>query len=368
MSWHVTRRVWEGDLEGYRTKGSYSVSNPNPPPPPPLFFLVVTLGMVPPAAMLPVLPPFSASATAAAGSAAVSASAAIAQADGSAGMGAQSQVCWAAAAPLMSLLFPQAGAASAKMPKVWVGDGLPAIPKKLHTRMLNWEFVDLTELRPVGTLEKLNPEPDPHRYIIMPGLEVARASKKPIEDIQTWIQCFLIYVAVMATKYPSVIPGMVAYMLVIIKAQQEYEEPAWRLYDEAFREKAATTGNRKWALSDPHLYSQLFTGRARKVPLCAHCGAATHKGEACPKMGQPPSKKVACALQVGAGPSQALAGNFKAGRPAKAGGVTGASGACWAFNEGYCTYGAQCKYRHLCSKCTGRHPATRCPKGAPAQK
>ena len=160
------------------------------------------------------------SATAAAGSAAVLASAAIAQADKSAGTGAQSQVCWAAATPLMSLLFPQVGTASAKMPNVWMGGGLPVIPKKLHTRMLNWEFVDLTELRPVGTLEKLNPEPDPHRYIIMPGLEVARASKKLIEDIQTWIQCFLIYVAVMATKCSSVILGMAAYMLVIISASK----------------------------------------------------------------------------------------------------------------------------------------------------
>ena len=126
------------------------------PPPPPL---LVTLGTIPPAATLPVLPPFSASAAAAA----VVVPPTIAKADETAGSGLQSQVCWASAAPLMSLLFPQAGTAAAKLPKVWVGDRLPAIPKKLHTRMLNWEFVDLSELRPVGTLEKLNPDPDPHR-------------------------------------------------------------------------------------------------------------------------------------------------------------------------------------------------------------
>ena len=54
---------------------------------------------------------------------------------------------------------------------------------------------------------------------------------------------------------------LLTYM-AIMQAQREYEEPAWRLYDEAFRDKAASTGNHKWALLDTHLY---FTGRARKA-------------------------------------------------------------------------------------------------------
>ena len=83
----------------------------------------------------------------------------------------------------------------------------------------------------------------------------------------------------MATKYLSAIPIMVAYMLVIIKAQKEYKEPTWHLYDEAARGT---------------------------------------------------SKKVACAVQVEARPLQALAG--KAGWPTGAGGITETTGACWAFN------------------------------------
>ena len=80
----------------------------------------------------------------------------------------------------MSLLLPHAeGAAnSGKQSKIWIGDGLPAIPKWLHNRMINWE------LKPAGVLESLHPEPDPQRYIILPSLEVARARKKPIEEIR----------------------------------------------------------------------------------------------------------------------------------------------------------------------------------------
>ena len=89
----------------------------------------------------------------------------------------------------MSLLLPHAeGAAnSSKQSKIWIGDGLPAIPMRLHDRIINWEFVDLAELKPAGVLESLHPEPDPQRYIILPGLEVARARKKPIEEIGQWI-------------------------------------------------------------------------------------------------------------------------------------------------------------------------------------
>ncbi len=155
-------------------------------------------------------------------------------------------------------------APTAKPPKVWVGEGLPTIPKRLHDRIVGWEFIDLAEIRPVGPLDGLNPEPDPQKFVILPGLEVARAKKKVVQDINTWIQCYAIYVAVMASKHPEAVPDMMAYMLVIMRAQQEYEEPAWRLYDQAFRDKAASMGNKKWATIDPHIYNQAFTGRARK--------------------------------------------------------------------------------------------------------
>ena len=61
-----------------------------------------------------------------------------------------------------------------------MGDGLPAIPKKLHSHILSWEWVDLAELRPTGSMEKMSAAPDPQRFIVMPGLEVDRVAKKPI--------------------------------------------------------------------------------------------------------------------------------------------------------------------------------------------
>ena len=63
-----------------------------------------------------------------------------------------------AAGSLLSLLLPSTDSAIAKHDKEWVGNGIPVTLKKLHQRMLNWEFVDLTEL---GDLDKWSFELDP---------------------------------------------------------------------------------------------------------------------------------------------------------------------------------------------------------------
>ena len=252
---------------------------------------------------------------------------------------------------VMSLLLPQAEgvANSSKQSKIWIGDGLPAIPKRLHDWMINWEFVDLAELKPAGVLESLHPEPDPQRYIILPGLEVARARKKPIEEIGRWIQCFAIYMAVMARKHPKAIPEMLAYMLSIMRAQQEYEEPAWSRYDEAFREKVAAIGNRKWSQIDTHIYNQVFTGRAKKRPICAGCGSTSHDSSVCPE---------------GHGQGKKFIGTSQQGVRAVARSLVPNSGICYDFNnKGECSYGAMCKYCHMCLQCSGRHPACHCQKG-----
>ena len=116
----------------------------------------------------------------------------------------------------------------------------------------------------MGALDKLNQDQDTQTYIIGPGFRVSKAKNKPVEDFSTWLQCFAVYVAVMAKQYPD---DMMAYMITIMRAQIEFEDPWWRKYDEAYRDKAASTGNRKWSSIDAHFYNQLFTGRARKVPL-----------------------------------------------------------------------------------------------------
>ena len=86
---------------------------------------------------------------------------------------------------------------------MWLGDVLPSIPKKLHDHMLRWEFITFAELKPTDTLDKLCQETESHQYIILPGVEVARAKHKLVEDIHTWLQYFGVYVAAMSKQFPE---------------------------------------------------------------------------------------------------------------------------------------------------------------------
>ena len=63
------------------------------------------------------------------------------------------------------------------------------------------------------------------------------------------------YIAIMHQKFPDKVPQMIAYMLTILRAQLEFEDPGWRIYDHNYRFKAAALGNQNWAELDPHLYS-----------------------------------------------------------------------------------------------------------------
>ena len=247
-----------------------------------------------------------------------------------------------ASVSLVSLLLPQAASERGQQAKTWIGTGLPPIPKALYEKILRWEYVDFAELCPRDPLDTAGLDPDPQRYIMLPGLEVARAKRKTIKDIYTWVSCFALYVTVLATKYPDRTPAMMAYLLTILRAQREYEDPAWRTYDESFREMAASTGLKDWSKPDESIFTRVFTGRARKVQLCNHCSLAGHTADDCPQSRKRPRES-----------RQLLRAQ---GRQ---------SNICWDYNEGRCKF-TPCKYRHICDRCSGRHPRYECT--APASK
>ena len=56
--------------------------------------------------------------------------------------------------------------------------------------------------------------------------------------------------AAVQKQEPEASNELLAYMFTIIRAAQEFADPAWRSYDKAFWEKAATTGNHKWSEID----------------------------------------------------------------------------------------------------------------------
>ena len=118
------------------------------PPPPPLLsssaaaalpgasgYTPGALGLMPGA--LPELPVFSTASPAVALTLPSQATAAAAPSD--------SMLSW-----VLQTLAGQPQAATGSGERVMVGDGLPAIPKRLLAKIRNWEYVDLTELLPAA--------------------------------------------------------------------------------------------------------------------------------------------------------------------------------------------------------------------------
>ena len=241
-----------------------------------------------------------------------------------------------ATATLMNLLLPGGNSGVKLQPKVWVGVGLPPIPKKLYDRVLRWEFIDFHDLRPVDPLEDTNSEPDPVRYVMFPDLAIARTSRKKVKDLPTWTACFSLYVAILASKFPKCVPSMMAYQLSILKAHREYADPAWRVYDEAYREIAAATGLRDWSKSNEDIYSRIFTGHAKVVSLYRHCGSTAYATDQCTNE---PFRKRA---------RDSTASSSYRPPPKQRG-----RNICWDFNDGRCSFNP-CKYRHVCADCSGR--------------
>ena len=123
--------------------------------------------------------------------------------------------------------------------RVWIGDGLGMVLKKMYDKMVRWEFVDLAELKVKSRLEKEVLDLEEDKVVVLPGFEVTQARRRPIKSFWVWVQCFARYMVVMARVSPECMPGFMSHML---KSYMEVDYLGWRLYDEVFKEKMAVTG------------------------------------------------------------------------------------------------------------------------------
>ena len=118
-------------------------------------------------------------------------------------------------------------------PLVSAGAGLPALPKKMVERILANEYVDFSELPPAKGKVRSLPSGLEGQVVLVQAVDLSQ-SKKLIPDLATWVQCFALYMAVLAPHQPSRIPNLMVYMSGIAKASQKYNWPSWLVYDQNF--------------------------------------------------------------------------------------------------------------------------------------
>ena len=187
-----------------------------------------------------------------------------------------------------------------------------------------------------------------------------RSRRMLVSDIHLWAECFAVYAAVLAGKYPDVAPELFLYMKTIIRAHRNYEDGAWTAYDVAYRRQALTRRDLQWSKVDNVLYNEAFTGRARAIPRCRHCLGENHASADCAYAPAPNEP----AVQKGdrEQPSRLYYGQTRYPARRWGGSGGGQSELCHLFNKSECRFNP-CRFQHVCSRCKGAHPLSECSRG-----
>ena len=89
-------------------------------------------------------------------------------------------------------------------------------------------FVEMSELLPEMLAD--------HKAGELSDKQSTRArGRRRAQDITVWLQCYALFVCVVANSAPEATPGLMAYMTSILRASQEFEGSVWAAYEAAYR-------------------------------------------------------------------------------------------------------------------------------------
>lgn len=150
-----------------------------------------------------------------------------------------------------------------------------------------------------------------------------------------WLQCFSIYMAVIARKQPEHIPNLLGYQNLIID-WASHAVRGWQLdrIQQMLQTNAATGAPTTWARIDSTHWNLAFSVRA-KGSCCRHCFSLTH-----------PSMSSVLAPVEQSQPSTITARTS-----------IHRNWVCMEWNDTlspYCSF-TPCKYEHLCGLCVTNH-------------
>ena len=97
--------------------------------------------------------------------------------------------------------------------------------------MLAWEYVDLAELPPARAMPKEPALASTGNIWLVQTTNLAKSQKCLMPDITTWVQCFAIYISVVAMKFADRVSSILGYVVDIIRASRQFRWPSWVMYD-----------------------------------------------------------------------------------------------------------------------------------------
>ena len=108
---------------------------------------------------------------------------------------------------------------------------------------------------------------------------IAQGARRKIHvpDLLSWVQCFGIFVAVMASVHPGRVRQLLAYQTFIIREGCRLGGNGWRLYDTMFRQQAALDPTVDWSKINSTLYAVSFVAQqGSRVRSCSLCLEPDH--------------------------------------------------------------------------------------------
>lgn len=151
-------------------------------------------------------------------------------------------------------------------------------------KIMKGEYVDFYDLPLArGALKEDLPATEEGRLVVYKSLESSTQQRRLVPDLATWVCCYAIYCYWVIEKHPEKAQELLAYMVTIVSASQQFTWPSWAYYDRAFRMEASMNPYRSWWKTRSELYSQWFTGQTKnKEGWCRHCLQPEHCSDQCP--------------------------------------------------------------------------------------
>lgn len=238
-------------------------------------------------------------------------------------------------------------------------NAVAALPHKIAKRILDLEFVEMSELTSDNWLD------DPLSSDQAGPARRPSPRRRPVTDILLWLECYAKMAAVLTTRFPEKAPEFWAYQATIIQAARDFKESAWVAYDRCYRREALARKSLDWSVIEPNMYQRAFTGQARVVPRCEFCLSTHHTSPMCAFNPDTlvqgffvsPSIPTAGSLPAqGLGqPTHWTTQPLPKPPPPPSGEI------CNNFNSRRCTY-RRCRHAHVCRECHQPHPVMVCPQ------
>ena len=179
--------------------------------------------------------------------------------------------------------------------------------------------------------------------------------RREVPDILSWVQCFGVYTAVVASKYPHT-HKILAYHTLMVQEARRCGGRGWLTYDCFFRQQmAGDWRGEEWGRLNPYLFASTFLALGSSSrPNCSLRLESDHgkedralakgKGPAGPKQHGPREPQL---YREHEGHHQSAKG--RSPRPL----------VCFAWNQGECTFHF-CKFKHACARFGGDQQILHC--------